>query len=165
MKIRKAKDVWVTVKECEGAPGFPSTAPNVRNMLERLTAGMPDKKRKREKTKAYEYNATVLPEETLEYFGLVVDGEVQHKKNEKNDTKEERTNAESVLLFIFNMLSDEQKAAAADIFISGGLNALMPGLAQGLSKPDTNREILCQDNSAEGTNPTSQVSTHGKKAG
>ncbi|EAB1948113.1 hypothetical protein D6F78_21120, partial [Salmonella enterica] len=79
--------------------------------------------------------------------------------------KEEKTNAESVLLFIFNMLSDEQKAAAADIFISGGLNALMPGLAQGLSKPETNREILCQDNSAEGTNPTSQVSTHGKRAG
>ncbi|HDS8578227.1 TPA: hypothetical protein QH731_003552 [Klebsiella variicola] len=165
MKIRKAKDVWVTVKECEGVPGFPSTAPNVRNMLERLTTGAPDKKRKREKTKAYEYNATVLPAETLEYFGLVAEGETQPKEDRKNEWNDGKASSESVLLFIFNMMNDEQKAAAADIFISGGLNALMPGLAQSLLKPEATKEILCQDNSTESTNPAPQVSTHGKKAG
>lgn len=55
------KDIWVTVKECLGVEALPSTLPGVRNRLESLVAGRTELRRKREKSKAFEYHISVLP--------------------------------------------------------------------------------------------------------
>ncbi|ECJ2875064.1 transposase, partial [Salmonella enterica subsp. salamae] len=53
--------MWVTAQECMGVAGMPTTASNVRRQLEKFASGKCDVFRKRQGTKAIEYDATILP--------------------------------------------------------------------------------------------------------
>ena len=52
---------WVTVQECVGLCCFPNSAPNIRRKLESYVSGRSDLCRKRNGTKAMEYNVSALP--------------------------------------------------------------------------------------------------------
>lgn len=69
------RDLWIAVKECVGVTGFPVSESNIRKRLESLTAGRSELRRKREKSKAFEYHISVLPPdvraELLAQRGLV----------------------------------------------------------------------------------------------
>lgn len=54
--------MWVSVKECAGASGFPSDPSNVRARLDLLSNS--ETKRKRHGSKAFEYHISILPSVT-----------------------------------------------------------------------------------------------------
>ncbi|KFC04540.1 bacteriophage Mu DNA-binding protein, partial [Trabulsiella guamensis ATCC 49490] len=56
-------ELWVSVKECTGAYGFPVSETNVRNKLENMVRGRSELRRIRAGTKAFEYHISVLPPE------------------------------------------------------------------------------------------------------
>ena len=70
-----ASDIWVTVQECTGLSGLPKAAQNIRRYLESFVMGRAELRRKREKSKAFEYHISVLPPdvraELLAQRGLV----------------------------------------------------------------------------------------------
>lgn len=53
--------MWVTAKECAGIGGFPTDPNNARTRLQKLSAELPEMKRKREGTKAFEFHVSILP--------------------------------------------------------------------------------------------------------
>ncbi|HGE8287397.1 TPA: transposase domain-containing protein [Serratia marcescens] len=56
-------NIWVTVQECIGLPGLPTSAPNVRRKLEAFVLGNEELTRKRMGSKAFEYHISALPPE------------------------------------------------------------------------------------------------------
>ncbi|WP_421241717.1 S24 family peptidase [Aeromonas enteropelogenes] len=56
--IRK---LWVTAQDIAGLEGMPTTDRRTRDILEELASGKEGVKRKRRGTKAFEYNASILP--------------------------------------------------------------------------------------------------------
>lgn len=147
---------WFTVQECMGLPGFSRTAPNVRNKLDQLTAGHPELKRKRNKTKAFEYHSSVLPDETKAYLGLhaAPAKAVHYARAQQADPDLE------LWIRIFNSLNADQKNAIVKIFFAGGIQALMPAVAA-----LADREILQQCSTDENAPPASSISTQDKKVG
>lgn len=58
--------MFVTVNELIGLPGLPGTVQSVRYTLNKCAAGLPEIMRRRQGTKAYEYNVDCLPDATRE---------------------------------------------------------------------------------------------------
>ncbi|HBC0987596.1 TPA: hypothetical protein IGZ61_002270 [Escherichia coli] len=114
---RSLSDVWVTAQECIGVPGFPVGVSNVRNRLDKLAADHPESKRKRAGTKAYEYNATILPPMSQDYFSGQLKATQEPSGNDHNKT---------MWMMIFEHLTEEQRQSAIDVFMIGGLKELMP---------------------------------------
>lgn len=54
--------MFVTVNELIGLPGLPGTVQGVRYTLNKCAAGLPEMMRRRQGTKAYEYNVDCLPD-------------------------------------------------------------------------------------------------------
>ena len=52
---------WVSAKECAGIPGMPTDVHKARAKLEQFAELSPEKKRKRERTKAFEFHISLLP--------------------------------------------------------------------------------------------------------
>lgn len=157
---------WVTVQECMGAPGFPSTAPSVRKRLDDLSKGHASLRRKREGTKATEYHVSLLPEYLQDYFsGDSEKTRVHIKKGKTNNNNELHDFWE----MIFKLLSEEEKNYAIDIFKRGGLNALLPEVMSLSQAPEVQRqEILLERGSLpEGSTaaPVETTSHRTKKAG
>lgn len=88
-------EIWLTVKECVGVSGFPVGESNIRKRLESLVAGRAELRRKREKSKAFEYHISVLPPdvraEVLASRGLIETsaGTVQLPQQQRVDSVED----------------------------------------------------------------------------
>ncbi|ECC1559594.1 hypothetical protein FNI18_06160 [Salmonella enterica subsp. salamae] len=114
---KSISDIWVTAQECIGVPGFPVGVSNVRNRLEKLAADHPDAKRKRAGTKAYEYNAVILPQMSKDYFT---------GKDSLSDAPTSSDQNKNMWMMIYEHLTEEQRQSAIDVFMTGGLRELMP---------------------------------------
>ncbi|UJZ95016.1 Mu transposase C-terminal domain-containing protein [Photobacterium damselae subsp. damselae] len=57
-------NMWFTSKELAGLPLMPTTSNKVRAKLDKLISSNPERKRKRQGTKAFEYHVDSLPSET-----------------------------------------------------------------------------------------------------
>lgn len=53
--------MWVTITELCGLAGLPTTRYGIQKNIEKMTAGRSELRRKREKSKAFEYHISVLP--------------------------------------------------------------------------------------------------------
>lgn len=58
--------MYVTVNELIGLPGLPGTVQGVRYTLNKCAAGLPEMMRRRQGTKAFEYNVDCLPDSARE---------------------------------------------------------------------------------------------------
>ncbi|ENF6042730.1 hypothetical protein ABRV10_004823 [Citrobacter amalonaticus] len=155
---------WFTAQECAGMPGFPSGVSNVRRQLEKLSEGLNGVRRKRGGTKATEYHISILPARTKSYLGYS-DAVQQSEVLEDFNTKSGLANDEKQALWmmIYHGMTDAQREAVVEIFITGGLKMLMPAV---LELSDSNqaqrKEIFEQRNSDDKDSPASTVSTQNK---
>ncbi|EBS4105280.1 hypothetical protein ZD86_02160 [Salmonella enterica subsp. enterica] len=153
-------DLWLTPQECVGKYGLPTTPTNVRNQLNKLSEDKPELKRKREGTKAYEYNITVLLNQDASLTTPV-----------STTTKHSVSKYDEVICTILNLLNDDEKIAAVEIFKLGGISELMPGVvtaSRGLQ--NTVESVLGggssgRSNAAETEEEQAQVTRRGKVAG
>lgn len=146
---------WVSVQDCIGLPGFPSGAPNVRRKLEQLVSNNPKLKRKKAKSKAYEYHVSVLPEETKKFLGV-------DERSAMPDTalSSPNSSARDLWIMLFDNLTERQKQYVIKVFIQGGLKALMPMVAELEGGED--REIFEQCDSVQKGCAASNLSTQSK---
>ncbi|HEM6672524.1 TPA: hypothetical protein U2I07_002587 [Citrobacter koseri] len=153
---------WFTAQECAGMPGFPSGVSNVRKQLEKLSEGLEGVRRKRGGTKATEYHISILPARTKNYLGYSDAGQPSEglgeaKSGLANDEKK------ALWMMIYHGMTEAQREAVVEIFITGGLKMLMPAV---LELSDSNqvqrKEIFEQRNSDEQVSPASSVSTQSK---
>lgn len=152
---------WFTVQECVGIPGFPTGISNVRNKLEKLAEGLDGVRRRREGGKAIEYHYSIMPEMTKQYLGLGgLANQVSYVENKEIDS------TRALWELIYSSMTQNQREAVADVFITGGLKQLMPDVIE-LANLETSkrREILLQRGSSESTPQAPNLSTHDKKAG
>lgn len=121
---------WITVKECIGLPGFPTTAPAIRQRLDDLSANKSELKRKRSGSKAYEYHVSILPKyaqssfiddqhiEDLDANGDEGEQKKIHNNNELNE----------IWSVIFKLLTPQQQKDCIELFKNHGLSALLPAI-------------------------------------
>ncbi|ECC9940750.1 hypothetical protein WDI34_005488 [Salmonella enterica subsp. enterica] len=153
-------DLWLTPQECLGKYGFPTTPTNVRNQLNKLIEDRPELKRKREGTKAYEYNITALLEQ-----------EVNSATPASSTAKTSASKYDEVICTILNLLNDEEKIAAVEIFKLGGISELMPRVVAASRNPQNTAESVLggglsgRGNAAETEEEQAQVAHKGKIAG
>lgn len=153
---------WFTAQECAGMPGFPSGVSNVRKQLEKLSEGLEGVRRKRGGTKATEYHISILPARTKNYLGY---SDTEQPSKGVGEAKSGLANDEKQALWmmIYNGMTEAQREAVVEIFITGGLKMLMPAV---LELSDSNqvqrKEIFEQRNSDEQVSPASNVSTQSK---
>ncbi|HGG3381522.1 TPA: hypothetical protein ACJFZB_002915 [Salmonella enterica subsp. enterica serovar Stanley] len=153
-------DLWLTPQECVGKYGFPTTPTNVRNQLNKLTEDKPEFKRKREGTKAYEYNITAL-----------LSQKVSSTPSVNNAVKRSVSKYDEVICTILNLLNDEEKNAVVEIFKLGGISELMPKVvAASRDSQNTVESVLGgglsgRGNAAETGEEQAQVTHKGKVAG
>ena len=146
---------WVSVQDCIGLPGFPSGAPNVRRKLEQLVSAHPGLKRKKAKSKAYEYHVSVLPHETKRFLGVDERASAPHSaQSSPNST------ARDLWLMLFDNLTERQKQYVIKVFMQGGLKALMPMVADLEAGED--REIFEQCDTDEQIQAAPKMSTRNK---
>lgn len=101
---------WLTVQECIGLPGFPGSIPAVRNRLNILSAGKEGIKRKRSKSKAWEYHISILPVYVHPY---VVDGDTASVRNESSAWEAEPKEIWDMMF----RLPDARTAATGDLSV------------------------------------------------
>ncbi|ELS4260430.1 hypothetical protein R5K90_002222 [Salmonella enterica] len=147
---------WVTVQECIGLPGFPTTAPAMRKRLDDLSAGREDMKRKRTGGKAYEYHISILPKYAQTFFSQEEDTVVQEQRSNAYGT-----DMEEIWMMIFRLLTVDQQKDCIELFKNHGLHALLPSVVNGLAS----KEILQQRDLNENSPSAPNVSTQSKKAG
>lgn len=152
---------WFTVHECVGIPGFPTGVSNVRNKLEKLADGLDNVRRRREGSKAIEYHYSILPEMSRRYLGM----ELPIPERSENDAVV-HDNCKKLWELIYSSMTQDQREAVVDVFVTGGLKQLMPDVIE-LSNLESaeRKEILLQRNSVDKPTAAPSVSTHGKKAG
>lgn len=119
---------WITVKECIGLPGFPTSSPAVRSRLDDLSLNKPELKRKRTGGKAYEYHVSILPQYAQQFFS---DGEKvtipnTQKDNDKNEYINNNNELSEVWTVIFKLLTPKQQKDSIELFKNHGLSALLP---------------------------------------
>ncbi|END7659185.1 hypothetical protein ABMV24_002391 [Escherichia coli] len=146
---------WVSVQDCIGLPGFPSGAPNVRRKLEQLVSNNPKLKRKKAKSKAYEYHVSVLPEETKKFLGVE-----EHSVIPDSALSSPSSTARDLWIMLFDNLTERQKQYVIKVFMQGGLNALMPMVADLEASAD--REIFEQRDPNEQIQAAPKLSTRNK---
>jgi hypothetical protein len=153
--------MWYTVHELVGIPGFPTGVSNVRNKLEKLSEGMENVRRRREGGKAVEYHFSILPEMSKQYLGVTGLTPASVAVN-----AERPDNSRTMWEIIYTSMTPNQREAVVDVFVTGGLKQLMPDVIE-LANVESSerREILLQRHTVENAHPASDVSTHGKKAG
>ena len=113
---------WLTVQECIGLPGFPGSIPAVRNRLNILSAGKEGIKRKRSKSKAWEYHISILPVYVHPY---VVDGDTASVRNESSAWEAE---PKEIWDMMFRLLTPEQQQQVSYLFGTKGIGAVLPSL-------------------------------------
>ncbi len=111
---------WFTVKECLALPGYPKTAPSVRERLNQLAKDKPDFIRKRKGSKAWEYHISLFP---LYVRPWLLDEPVYGRVEEEGALPLEET-----WRSIFRQLTAEQKQRAITLFNSEGIRALLPAV-------------------------------------
>ncbi|WP_438436519.1 DNA-binding protein [Kluyvera georgiana] len=153
--------MWVSVHECVGIPGFPTGVSNVRNKLEKLAEGLDNVRRKRAGSKAWEYHVSILPEMARQYLGVV---SVEH--NRTAEDQKQPDDCRNLWELIYSSLTKNQREAVVDVFITGGLKQLMPDVIE-LSNMETSerKEILLRRNSSGEAPSAPSLSTRSKKAG
>ncbi|HAT7513505.1 TPA: hypothetical protein JAV82_001247 [Kluyvera ascorbata] len=153
--------MWVSVHECVGIPGFPTGVSNVRNKLEKLAEGLDNVRRKRAGSKAWEYHVSILPEMARQYLGVV---SVEH--NRTAEDQKHPDDCRNLWELIYSSLTKNQREAVVDVFITGGLKQLMPDVIE-LSNMETSerKEILLRRNSSGEAPSAPSLSTRSKKAG
>ncbi len=112
---------WFTVKECLALPGYPTTAPSVRERLNQLAKDKPDLIRKRKGSKAWEYHISLFP---LYVRPWLLNEPVYGRVEEEAGTLP----LEDTWRFIFRQLTAEQKQRAISLFNSQGISALLPAV-------------------------------------
>lgn len=147
---------WVTVQECMGLPGFPTTAPAMRKRLDDLSAGKEDLKRKRSGGKAFEYHVSVLPK-----YAQAIFAQAMPESNSEDDLNAYDADLLEVWVMIFKLLTPQQQKDCINLFKNRGLSALLPSIVN--SSDD--REIFGERDSIDNTSPAPSVSTQNKKAG
>ncbi|EIA0558310.1 hypothetical protein K6172_004581 [Escherichia coli] len=155
---------WFTAQECAGMPGFPSGVSNVRKQLEKLAEGLDGVRRKRGGTKATEYHISILPARTQNYLGYSNKGQpsmgVEDFKTKSGLANDEK---QALWMMIYQGMTEAQREAVMEIFITGGLKMLMPGVLElSDSNPVRQKEIFGQCDSVEKDSPASDVSTQNK---
>ena len=146
---------WFTAQECAGMPGFPSGVSNVRKQLEKLAEGLDGVRRKRGGTKATEYQ---------NYLGYSNKGQpsmgVEDFKTKSGLANDEK---QALWMMIYQGMTEAQREAVMEIFITGGLKMLMPAVLElSDSNPVRQKEIFGQCDSVEKDSPASNVSTQNK---
>ncbi|EAR7071085.1 hypothetical protein JFA41_003884 [Salmonella enterica subsp. enterica serovar Poona] len=154
---------WFTPQECVGVPGFPTGVSNVRNKLEKLAEGLEGVKRRREGSKATEYHISILPEMTKRYFGV---SQESTEASLPSSTVKQVNDCKTLWEMIYTAMTQAQREAVVDIFITGGLKMLMPTVIELASvESSTRKEILLQRGDTENSSSAPNVSTQSKKAG
>lgn len=147
---------WVTVQECMGLPGFPTTAPAMRKRLDDLSAGKEDLKRKRSGGKAYEYHVSVLPK-----YAQAIFSQEAAKGDLSDDLQTYDADLLDVWVMIFKLLTPQQQKECINLFKNRGLSALLPSVVN----ISDDREIFNECNSTENAPPAPSLSSQNKKAG
>jgi len=113
---------WLTAQECIGLPGFPGSVPAIRSRLNILSAGKEGIKRKRSKSKAWEYHISILPEYVRPY---VVDSDPESVRNEASVWEAE---PKEIWDMMFRLLTPEQQQQVTYLFGTKGIGAVLPSL-------------------------------------
>lgn len=155
---------WFTAQECAGMPGFPSGVSNVRKQLEKLAEGLDGVRRKRGGTKATEYHISILPARTQNYLGYSNKGQpsmvVEDFKTKSGLANDEK---QALWMMIYQGMTEAQREAVMEIFITGGLKMLMPAVLElSDSNPVRQKEIFGQCDSDEQVESAPKLSTQSK---
>ncbi len=113
---------WLTVQECIGLPGFPGSVPAVRSRLNILSTGKEGIKRKRSKSKAWEYHISILPVYVRPY---VADSDPESVRNDASAWEAE---PKEIWDMMFRLLTPEQQQQVTYLFGTKGIGAVLPSL-------------------------------------
>lgn len=113
---------WFTVQECIGLPGYPGTAPAVRGRLNALSKGKEGIKRKRVKSKAWEYHISILPAYVRDY--MVEKDDVGIPGNSTLWEAEPK----EIWDMMFRLLTLEQRKQVSGLFGTKGIDTVFPFL-------------------------------------
>lgn len=120
---------WITPQECIGLPGFQASIPTVRKRLNALSHGQDHLKRKRIKTKAWEYHLSILPEYVRPY---VVDNEALYLQNTLSNSDVE---PKEIWEMMFRLLTPAQQKQVTDLFRTKGIEAVFVDLFSHTESP------------------------------
>lgn len=155
---------WFTAQECAGMPGFPTGVSNVRKHLEKLSEGLDGVRRKRLGTKATEYHISILPARVKNHLGYS-NSTAPHEDTVELKVKSglARDEKQALWMMIYNGMTEAQREAVVEIFITGGLKMLMPAvLEMSESNSTPPKEIFKQCDSNGQVQTASELSTQRK---